>query len=138
MADESPKREEEFFNPDGTPTNHAWRVWSDHFQRSFTRTQSYTALGQTFTYISARQVMDRLDRVVGMGNWMSHFMPLDKASGAVECTITIYNVAKSDVGYPNSQGDRQEKEALKSAYSDALKRAAVQWGIGRYLYRDGE
>ena len=37
-----------------------------------------------------------------------------------------------DVGSPSAQfteGDR-----LKAAFSDALKRAAVKFGIGRYLY----
>jgi hypothetical protein len=38
-----------------------------------------------------------------------------------------------DVGGPSEQPD--EGDRVKAAFSDALKRAAVKFGIGRYLYR---
>jgi hypothetical protein len=38
-----------------------------------------------------------------------------------------------DVGGPSEQPDGGDR--LKAAFSDALKRAAVKFGIGRYLYR---
>ena len=38
-----------------------------------------------------------------------------------------------DVGAPSEQPDGGDR--LKAAFSDALKRAAVKFGIGRYLYR---
>lgn len=89
----------------------------------------------TFSYIDAREVMDRLDAVVGPGNWSTTFRgPFDGL--AVECTLTVHGVAKTDVGYPNSAKDGHDQEGLKAAYSDALKRAAVHWGIGRFLYDD--
>ncbi len=47
------------------------------------------------------------------------------AVGVVRCRITINGVEKQDFG----QGDD-----AKSACSDSIKRAAVRWGIGRYLY----
>jgi hypothetical protein len=37
-----------------------------------------------------------------------------------------FGVTKEDVG---------EGDSLKAAFSDALKRAAVKFGVGRYLYR---
>ena len=40
---------------------------------------------------------------------------------------------KTDVGSPSEQPDDGDK--LKAAFSDALKRAAIKLGIGRYLYR---
>jgi hypothetical protein len=43
-------------------------------------------------------------------------------------TITIHGISKSDVG------DASNFEGNKGCVSDALKRAAVQWGVGRYLY----
>ena len=78
-------------------------------------------------YIDARDVMDRLDAVVGAENWSDKYTVLAIGDGkwAIECTITIAGVSKSDVG---------EGDAPKDAYSDALKRAAVKWGVGRYLY----
>jgi hypothetical protein len=42
-------------------------------------------------------------------------------------------ITKSDVGGPSEQPDGGDR--LKAAFSDALKRAAVKFGIGRYLYR---
>ena len=78
-------------------------------------------------YIDARDVMDRLDAVVGAENWSDKYttLAIGENRWAIECTITINGVSKSDVG---------EGDAPKDAYSDALKRAAVKWGVGRYLY----
>lgn len=86
--------------------------------------------GLTFSYIDARQVMDRLDAVVGMGGWSDSYR---QVGDAIECSLTVLGVTKVDVGYPNNP-DHPEDEALKSAFSDALKRAAVKFGIGRFLY----
>jgi hypothetical protein len=44
----------------------------------------------------------------------------------VKCRLTVLGVSKEDVG---------EGDSLKAAFSDALKRAAVKFGVGRYLYR---
>lgn len=84
-------------------------------------------------YIQSRDVQDRLDQVVGPENWRTHFRTIQIGSeSGVECTLEIKVggewVGKTDVA-PTT-----EVEKLKGAYSDALKRAAVHWGIGRYLY----
>jgi hypothetical protein len=96
--------------------------------------------GKVGSYIDARAVMDRLDTVVGATNWQTSYVVLDPAMKAVECNLSIRLdggwVTKCDVGYPNEgkDADNADKEPLKAAYSDALKRAAVQFGIGRYIY----
>ena len=87
--------------------------------------------GLVVAYIDARQVFSRLDELFGPDGWQTGYRVLDAASGAIECTLTVGGISKSDVGYPNRSGD---EEPLKAAYSDATKRAAVQWGIGRWLY----
>lgn len=88
-------------------------------------------------YIDARLVMDRLDEVVGLGGWKSEYTQVGPNS--VECRLSVRLdgewVVKADVGSISEQPD--EGDRMKAAYSDALKRAAVQWGIGRYLYRLG-
>lgn len=95
---------------------------------------------RVFTYIDARAVMDRLDRVVTPAGWQTSYRVLDLATCAVECQLTVQLaegfVTKADVGYPNDADDAHDpgKEPLKAAFSDALKRAAVQFGIGRYIY----
>jgi hypothetical protein len=86
-------------------------------------------------YIDARDVMDRLDAVMQPENWTDHYEAM--AGGAMQCSLSLRLDAgtawltKTDVGYPNSDSD---PEPLKGAFSDALKRSAVKWGLGRFLY----
>lgn len=86
-------------------------------------------------YIDARLVQDRLDDVVGVANWSDEYAICDR--GDVVCRLKVKIggewIQKSDVGSPSEQPDDGDK--LKAAFSDALKRAAVKFGIGRYLYR---
>lgn len=86
-------------------------------------------------YIDARVVCDRLDSVIGPENWSDQYQVL--ADGSTVCTLSVIVngalIAKQDVGSLSEQPDAGNK--LKAAFSDALKRAAVKFGIGRYLYR---
>ncbi len=91
-------------------------------------------------YIDARAVMARLDAVVGPGHWSDAYRVIRDDTYIVrdgdgkerrvrevevECRLTVLGVTKVDVG---------SGEDAKAAYSDAFKRAAVKFGIGRYLY----
>ena len=78
-------------------------------------------------HIDARQVMNRLDEAVGAGQWYDAYQP-SAIAGGVECALTVMGVTKTDVGTPSDQ------DPVKGAYSDALKRAAVKFGVGRHLY----
>src|ERR1019366_706639 len=88
-------------------------------------------------FIDARLVEDRLDAVFGPGGWQDNYTLLP--SGDVVCTLRVRVdgewVEKSDVGGQSDQPD--EGDRVKAAFSDAIKRAAVKLGIGRYLYRLG-
>jgi len=77
-------------------------------------------------YIDARDVMDRLDEVVG-GEWHDNYK--SAPSGGLECALTVCGVTRCDVG-----DDKNDNEAEKAGYSDAFKRAAVKFGVGRFLY----
>lgn len=82
-------------------------------------------------YIDARAVMDRLDAVVGPENWEFTWTPIrDGDRVVVQGMLTVKGVTKSDVGEA-----KDEDEPWKSGVSDAFKRTAVQFGIGRFLYR---
>jgi len=88
---------------------------------------------QVVAYVDARTVLDRLDEAVGPTGWSDKYEVLfnsfdDEGRRLVEvkCTLTVLGVSKEDVG---------EGDSLKAAFSDALKRAAVKFGVGRYLYR---
>ena len=82
--------------------------------------------GLALAYIDARDVMDRLDFVVGPLNWQAKYPFL----GCCELSLLIGGqwVTKANgAGEPDFEG-------AKGQYSDAFKRAGVMWGIGRYLY----
>lgn len=86
-------------------------------------------------YIDARVVLDRLDEVLGPDGWQDEYTVLP--DGNVTCRLSVWCgdgwLVKMDVGGPSEQPDGGDR--MKAAFSDALKRAAVKWGIGRYLYR---
>lgn len=87
-------------------------------------------------YLDARTVMDRLDDVVGIDGWRDEYEVLQ--DGSVLCRLTLMTpcglfITKADVGSPSEQPDGGDR--LKAAFSDSLKRAAVKFGIGRYIYR---
>lgn len=91
--------------------------------------------GLAMAYITSRAIQDRLDDVCTPANWRNEFR--EGPMGGVLCGISV-NV----VGDPlNPQwvtkwdgAENTEVEAIKGGLSGAMKRAAVQWGIGRYLY----
>src|SRR5205823_2627857 len=82
-----------------------------------------------------RAIMDRLDNVVGVENWQDRYQLLPDNSVMCQLRIRIGErwITKADVGGPSEQPDGGDR--MKAAFSDALKRAAVKFGIGRYLYR---
>jgi hypothetical protein len=90
-------------------------------------------------YIDARDVLDRLDSVLGSFNWQS---AQESAGSGVITRIGIRNpetgewIWKSDVGFVGGDDtDEERTKAAKGSASDGIKRASVQWGIGRYFYR---
>ena len=98
------------------------------------RAQSVTKDGTkalALAYIDARDVMDRLDEVCGPENWQTEY--LETAKGRLICRLSL-RIGDEWVTKSDGAGETQV-EGDKGAISDALKRAAVSWGIGRYLYR---
>lgn len=96
------------------------------------RVQSANQYGAScVAYIDARVVQDLLDEVVGAENWQCKY---EEHKGNLFCSIGILQenadvwVWKSDCGV-ESNVEKQKGEA-----SDAFKRAAVMWGVGRFLY----
>ena len=90
-------------------------------------------------YITARDVMDRLDEVCGVDGWQTDF---DFIGDRMICKLSIRFYLKTEEvskwiasWITKSDGaDDTSIEGAKGGISDALKRAAVQFGIGRYLY----
>jgi len=86
-------------------------------------------------YIDARTVMDRLDEVIGIGNWRTEYRVVEDS---IICKLSLRIAGagwtdQEDIGSPSEQPDAGDRR--KAAFSDALKRAGVHYGIGRYLYK---
>lgn len=81
-------------------------------------------------YLDARAVMDRLDSVCGPDGWQNTYS--SGVNGSIVCNISIL-IGSSWIWKSDGAGETHI-EAEKGALSDAFKRAAVRWGIGRYLY----
>jgi hypothetical protein len=93
--------------------------------------------GEVFDYVTARSVMNRLDDVLGPENWWETYRPLPDS---VICELTVRlpdgtTLTKCDAGGYHDMKDQGDGE--KAGFSDALKRAAVKFGVGRHLHRDG-
>lgn len=86
--------------------------------------------GVALAYIDARDVMNRLDAVMGPTCWQSCHPWSDQ--GRLACSIGLY-LSGEWIWKSDGAGATQVEEE-KGAFSDAFKRAAVHWGIGRYLY----
>lgn len=91
-------------------------------------------------YIDARAVQGRLDSVVGPGNWEFDFEVIhaDPTGVMIKGRLEVLGCTKCEMGEHWRAGDKDTVEMGKSAVSDALKRCAVHFGIGRFLYYMGE
>ncbi len=84
---------------------------------------------RVLAYVTNRAIMQRLDDVCGPANWRNEFQP---GQSGVLCGISI---RCGDEWVTKWDGaEKTEIESFKGGLSGAMKRAAVQWGIGRYLY----
>lgn len=76
--------------------------------------------GLVVAYIDARLVVERLN-LVCPHLWVDAYAP---GHGGLQCSLTIDGITRHDIGEGNG----------KALYSDALKRAAVKFGVGVSLY----
>ena len=87
--------------------------------------------GMALAYVTNRAIMNRLDEVCGPESWKNEFKAAP--DGGILCGISI---KVGDEWVTKWDGaENTDIEAVKGGLSGAMKRAAVQWGIGRYLYK---
>ena len=86
------------------------------------------------TYVTNRAIMDRLDTVCGPEKWKNEFK--QGPDGGVLCGISIYvhNGTSYEWITKWDGAENTQVEEVKGGLSSSMKRAAVQWGIGRHLY----
>lgn len=101
-----------------------WRVGATNADKS---------KGIALAYIDSREVQKRLDDVVGVGGWQDRYIPVaSKAEDGFICELDLW-IDDRWVTKSNTAG-YTKVDPVKGGGSDALKRAAAAWGIGRYLY----
>lgn len=94
--------------------------------------------GLAVAYVTARAIQNRLDEVVGPENWQDEYISWHGGSTLKEasqlCVIRIFDKEKNFWISKTDGAENTDIEPVKGGLSDAYKRAAVKWGIGRYLY----
>lgn len=105
------------------PDELEWRVQSSGIKNG-------RPWARVLTYIQSRAIMDRLDEVVGPGNWRDEYGV--GPGGGIMCGISISVDGEWITKFDGAENT--DIEAIKGGFSGAFKRAAVKWGIGRYLY----
>lgn len=92
--------------------------------------------GLAIPYVTNRAIQDRLDEVVGPENWYNDYKQWhgNGKKDAQICGISIYFEGKGFITKWDGAED-SDIEPIKGGLSDSMKRAAVQWGVGRVLYK---
>lgn len=102
--------------------------------------------GLAIPYINNRAVQNRLDEVCGVDGWTNEYKvfkesdTFDKSGSIIGrkmsylCGISIWSELRSCWITKWDGAEDTDVEALKGGLSSAMKRAATQLGIGRYLY----
>jgi hypothetical protein len=98
----------------------------------------YTSTGKPYgtvlAYVTNRAIMQRLDEVCGPANWRNEYREWTVGGKAgVLCGISIKIGGEWVTKWDGAE--QTDIEPVKGGLSDSMKRAAVQWGIGRYLYQ---
>lgn len=102
--------------------------------------------GLAIPFITNRAVQDRLDEVCGVDGWKNEFKQIRgeetrNPDGTITnrishlCGISVWSEERGEWITKWDGADDTDIEALKGGLSSAMKRAAVQFGIGRYLYK---
>lgn len=82
-------------------------------------------------YVDARDVQNHLDKVCGIANWQSRHK---EEKGNLFCEIGINVDGAGNWIWKSDVGTESNIEKQKGEASDSFKRAAVMWGVGRFVY----
>ncbi len=110
---------------------------ADEIEWRVCRTTKDKTKGQVAAYVDSRAIQERLDTVLGRDNWQNHFCTVtgkDKNSITHICEISIFYADRGEWITKSNGAGCTDFEPIKGGLSNAFKRAASMWGIGRYLY----
>lgn len=111
------------------PSKLEWRVQQAGKQND-NQTGEVKHWALVLAYVTNRAIMDRLDEVFGIEGWSNEFTV--SPGGGILCGITAYFKEVPITKYDGAENTAIEP--VKGGLSNAMKRSAVMWGIGRYLY----
>lgn len=80
-------------------------------------------------YVTNRAIQQRLDEVMKPSGWRNCY---EETPGGFKCGLSLKIDGEWITKWDGA--NHTTVEPIKGGLSDAMKRAAVQWGIGRYLY----
>jgi hypothetical protein len=98
-----------------------WRVGSTTADKS---------KGMALAYIDARAAMDRFDSACGIDGWACNYQPNGQM---MLCNVGV-RMPNGEWVWKADGAGATDVEGEKGMLSDAFKRAAVKFGVGRYLY----
>ncbi len=92
--------------------------------------------GIALAYLNARDVMERLDEVCSVAGWQARYPFIGCCDIGIRIQKSGFISGESvyEWVWKSNGAGQSDIEAEKGQYSDAFKRAAVLWGVGRYLY----
>ena len=83
-------------------------------------------------YVTNRAIQARFDEVFGPFGWQNSFH--EGPQGGLICKLGAYDTNSKQWVWKEDGAENTQVEAVKGGLSSAMKRTAVQWGVGRYLY----
>ena len=86
--------------------------------------------GMALAFVTNRAIQNRLDEVFGCFGWKNEYR--EWRGNSQLCGISVKYEGEWITKWDGASDT--DWEATKGGLSDAMKRAAYQWGIGRYLY----
>jgi len=102
-----------------------WRIMTGGFKNN-DESQPWAII---LPYLTSRAIMNRLDDAIGVENWQDHYRQLEHG---ITCSLSLR--IKNEWITKEDGASETEIDSFKGGLSDAFKRAAVKWGMGRYLY----
>lgn len=133
-----------------TPASDIYRSLAESFPMEMERTLSKG--GTKLTYIPVSEVITRMNRVLGVGNWSSEVIKVERdlldpdfivAHVRVTAIIDGVPIMKDGLGGQTIKRTKQGSivdlgDEYKGAVSDAFKKACQMFGVGLYLARSEE
>lgn len=132
-------------------TNELYNQLAEPFPQEMERT--VVKAGIELIYLPVSEVINRLNRVIGVDNWSFEIISVSRdtvdtdeiiAHVSITAFINGKNVTKHGFGGISVKRSRKDNRAIdlgndfKGAVSDALKKAAQNFGIGLYLARTAD